>query len=80
REILQRIIDRGCLGAYVTFIDELSRLGEATVSMVSTVVPENPSQRTFKVVRKPADGRAYAMAIAEKYGLTRQSVGRRLTR
>lgn len=78
REILQRIIDLGCLGVYVTFIDELSRLGEATVSMVSTVVPENPTQRTFKVVRKPADGRAYAMAIAEKYGLTRQSVRRRL--
>lgn len=80
REILQRIIDRGCLGVYVTFIDELSRLGEATVSMVSTVVPDNPTQRTFKVVRKPADGRAYAMAIAEKYGLTRQSVKRRLAR
>jgi len=80
REILQRIIDKGCLGVYVTFIDELSRLGEAAVSMVSTVVPENPTQRTFKVVRKPADGRAYAMAIAEKYGLTRESVRRRLAR
>ncbi len=80
REILQRIIERGCLCVYVTFLDELSTLGEATVSMVSTVVPENPTQRTFKVVRKPADGRAYALAIAEKYGLTHQSVKRRLAR
>ncbi len=80
REILQRVVDLGCLGVYVTFIDELSKLGEATVSMASTVVPENPTSRTFKIVRKPADGRAYAMAIAEKYGLTRQSIRRRLER
>lgn len=80
REVLRRIIDLDCLCVYVTFIDELSTLGESTVSMVGTVVPENPSQRTYKVVRKPADGRAYAMAIAEKYGLTRRSIRRRLAR
>jgi len=78
KQILQQVVDRGCLVVYVTFIDELSRLGDATVSMTSTVVPENPTERTFKIVRRPADGRAYAMAIAEKYGLTGQSIRRRL--
>ena len=80
QEIIQKLIERDVLAVYVTFIDELSRLGDATVSMVSTVVPENPAQRTFRVVRMPADGLAHAAAIAEKYGLSFESVTRRLAR
>lgn len=80
REIMRRLIERDLLAVYVTFIDELSRLGDATVSVVSTVVPEDPARRTFKIVRRRADGRAYALAIAEKYGLTYQALRRRLAR
>jgi hypothetical protein len=69
-EVMQRILDRGCLGVYVTFVDEIAALGEGTVSMVSQIVPENPAERTFKILRQPANGLAYAWAIAEKYGLT----------
>ncbi|MGN5734587.1 MutS-related protein [Arthrobacter psychrochitiniphilus] len=53
----------------VTFVEELSCLGPTVVSMVSTVEAENPAQRTFKVVRQRADGSAYAMVLAQKYGL-----------
>lgn len=80
REILGRILERGALAVYVTFLDELSRLGPATVSMVSTVSPENPAERTFQLVRRPADGLAYAEALAEKYGLTYRTLRRRLAR
>jgi DNA mismatch repair protein MutS len=74
RRILEMISGIGAVGVYVTFIDELSRLNENTVSMVSEVVPGRPADRTFRVVRKPADGLAHAMSIAEKYRLTYASV------
>jgi DNA mismatch repair protein MutS len=78
----ERVLDRmtrlGLLGVYVTFVDELASISDACVSMVATVVPDNPAERTFKLVRKPADGLAYAAAIAGKYGLTYRQLKDRL--
>jgi len=79
-EVVRQIIDLDALCVFVTFVDELSTLGSSTVSMMSTVVPNDPAVRTYKVVRKPADGLAYAAAIAEKYGLTYGALRKRVAR
>jgi DNA mismatch repair ATPase MutS len=70
KRILEKIILIDALSVCVTFIDELTELGEQTVSLMSTVFPENPLLRTFKIIRKPADGLSYAHSIAEKHRLT----------
>ena len=69
-KVLTKVIELDLLCVYVSFVDELASLGPSVVSMASTIVAANPAERTYKVVRKPADGLAFALAIAEKHGVT----------
>lgn len=78
-EVLERLVALGCVGVCVTFVDELAALGEATVSMVASVDPDDPSRRTFEIRRRPADGRAYAAALADKYGLSYERLRSRIS-
>jgi DNA mismatch repair protein MutS len=77
--VMTKVIDLDLLCVYVTFVDELASLGPSVVSMASTIVPENPAERTYKIVRKPADGLAYALALAAKHRVTYRQLKERLT-
>jgi DNA mismatch repair ATPase MutS len=68
--MMDQLADLGVLTVLVTFLDELALHGPETVSMMSTVEDDDPSRRTFEIIRKPPDGLAYAQYIATKHGLT----------
>ena len=80
RRVMRQIVERGPLCVVVTFLDELATLDPAIVSMVGTVDPADHTRRTFEIVRRPPDGLAYAMAIAEKHRVTYPSLKARLER
>ncbi len=77
-KVLHKIMRLDALCVVVTFIDELTLLGPSIVSMTSSVNPDHPVERTFKIARHPADGLAYAISIAEKYGLTYDQLRKRI--
>ena len=78
RAIIRKIVDLDLLCVCVTFLDQLASESEKIVSMVSTVDTNDPAVRTYKVVRRPAGGRSYAMSLAEKHHLTYECIKARI--
>lgn len=80
RHMMDAILALDVPTVVVTFLDELATYGPKTISMMSTVKKDDPSERTYKIVRKPPDGLAYAVCIAGKHDLTYEQLSRRLKR
>ena len=80
RQVIRRILDLGAACVFVTFLDELAALDPRIVSMVGNVDPADDTRRTYEIVRRPPDGLAYALAIAEKHAVTYRRIADRLSR
>jgi len=77
-KVLDQVTQLDAIAVLVTFIDELGSRNQKTVSLVASVNPNQYAQRTYKIVRGPAQGVAYALSLAESYGLTYSRIKERL--
>jgi hypothetical protein len=77
-EVIATLLRRGAIGVFVTFLDEISRMDDA-VSLVAGVDQGDLTRRTHNIVRRPADGLAYAAALAEKYGVTYAAIRKQVS-
>lgn len=78
KKILEYFISVDCICLYVTHIHELVSVSEKIISLVATVNTDMKTTRTYKIVRKPTDGCAYANSIVEKYNLAYSQIKERI--
>lgn len=75
-EIVRKVLDRGTLCLFVTFLNELEKIDERIVGLVSVV--DEQKNRTHKICRTSLSGNADAKTIAEKYRLSYEQIKERL--
>jgi len=79
RRLLDALGERGARSVAVTFLEELAE-DPGTVSIAATVDPVDPTARTYRFTRRPADGLAHAQTLAAHYGLGADAVRARIRR
>lgn len=79
RRLLDALSARGARAVVVTFLEELATDHRA-VSVAAATAPGDPTERTFRFERRPADGMAHARALAASHGLGAAAVEARMAR
>jgi hypothetical protein len=79
KKILEYFIRLDCFCLYVTHIYELAQISRKAVSYTAAADIGKKEARTYRIVRKPADGQAYANTIVEKYRLNYKEIKERIT-
>ena len=78
QKVIRHFAEQGCLGVYVTHIAELTKAGDDVVSLVALADEKDHKKRTFRVVRKEAEGIGYAGDIVDKHRLGYDELCKRL--
>ena len=79
RRLLDAVAERGARAVAVTFLDELAE-DPRSVSVAASVNRTDPTSRTYRFERRPADGLAHAQTLAAQYGLGADAVRARIAR
>ena len=78
QRVIRHFAEQGCLGVYVTHIAELTKAGDDVVSLVALADEKDHKKRTFRIVRKEAEGIGYAGDIVDKHHLGYEELCKRL--
>jgi len=78
QKVIRHFAEQGCLGVYVTHIAELTKAGDDVASLVALADENDHKKRTFRVVRKEAEGIGYAGDIVDKHHLGYEELCKRL--
>lgn len=77
-EIMKTIDKKDLFCIWVTFIEELNDMSKKTKSMVTLIDENNIDKRSYKIVHKKPDGKAYAMSLSKKYHLSYEQILQRI--
>ncbi len=80
RDLMKRLLQNNAICFYVTHTYEIASDLDDYVSLVATVVEDGSYRRTYRIVRKRADGNAFANSIVTKYKLDYSHINYRLSK
>lgn len=80
KQMMKQFSELRCMVVCVTFLDELALYGPETVSIIGQVMPGKSRERSYIFSRHAPNGRAYALSLAEKKGLTYEQIMERITK